>query len=271
MEPKTRQLVIINSIALVAVLVINFLSVWLPLNGNTPGALSDQYVNLFTPAGSTFSIWGFIYTGLLIWLGAQIAGLFSARWAERINPSVEKAGWLFTITCVLNAAWLFAWHWQLLGLSVAIMIGLLVTLIVLNEALLSGVGIWARLPFGIYQGWISVALIANVTAFLVSTGWHGGDSEALIATIMVVIGAVVALTMLLWKGNYGHALAVAWALYGVFLKRDGAPEPGSETIALIAKMCAVLLGLAVGYKVIDGMSNRIPNKPTASDEQLPPE
>lgn len=63
-------LAIVNVIAFVAVLVVNYLAVNLPIGGMTTGALSDLYPNLFTPAGLTFSIWGLIYlslAGFVIW------------------------------------------------------------------------------------------------------------------------------------------------------------------------------------------------------------
>lgn len=50
-----------NVLAFVAVLVVNYLAVTLPIGGMTTGALSDLYPNLFTPAGITFSIRGIIY------------------------------------------------------------------------------------------------------------------------------------------------------------------------------------------------------------------
>ena len=48
---------ITNIVAFAGVLVVNYLANALPIGGNTTGALSDLYPNLFTPAGLTFSIW----------------------------------------------------------------------------------------------------------------------------------------------------------------------------------------------------------------------
>ena len=139
--------------ALIGVLTINFLSVSLPLNGNTPGALSDLYPNLFTPAGSTFSIWGIIYTLLIIWVLAPFWGQESAK------RGAANIGNLFLYTCILNGAWLFAWHWQLTALSVAIMVALLLVLIRINVLLRDPAiqPFWA-LPFGVYQGWMKEIL-----------------------------------------------------------------------------------------------------------------
>ena len=61
-------LAILNIIGFLGTVVVNGLSNALPLNGKTAGELSDQYPNLFVPAGLTFSIWGVIYILLAIFV-----------------------------------------------------------------------------------------------------------------------------------------------------------------------------------------------------------
>ncbi len=249
MKIATRTLILANATAFAAVLVINYLANALPLNGKNTGELSNQYSNLFTPAGLTFSIWGIIYLWLLVFVGFQIAALFRPALAARVEPIVDKIGWLFVATCVFNVAWMFAWHWEQLGLSVVIMLGFLATLLRLNET--NGVGhskvnklekIIAHWPMGIYQGWITVATIANVTAFLVGNGWRGGNlSEATWAILMILIGAAAAVFILLRQNNLGHGLAVSWALLGIYLKRNDAPEIGSELVSMVAIGAMVLV------------------------------
>lgn len=51
---RLRQVVII--IALVSTVVINYLSNVLPINGITPGDISDRFPVRFTPAGYVFAI-----------------------------------------------------------------------------------------------------------------------------------------------------------------------------------------------------------------------
>lgn len=251
MKVVTRTLILANTFAFAAVLVINYLANALPLNGKNTGELSDQYPNLFTPAGLTFSIWGIIYLWLAVSIGFQIAALFRPTLAARVGPMVDKMGWLFVLTCVFNVSWMFAWHWEQLTLSVVIMLGFLATLLRLNETtgvgksktskLEKGISHW---PLGIYQGWITVATIANVTALLVGNGWRGGGlSEAFWAILMIITGAAVAVFILFRQNNLGHGLAVAWALLGIYLKRNGAPEPGSEMVgmAALAAMGLVLI------------------------------
>ena len=252
MKVATRTLIFANTLAFAGVLVINYLANALPLNGKNTGELSNQYPNLFTPAGLTFSIWGVIYLWLLVFVGFQIAALFRPTLAARIEPIVDKMGWLFVATCMFNVAWMFAWHWEKLGLSVVIMLGFLVTLLRLNET--NGVGHskvnkleknLAHWPLGIYQGWITVATIANVTAFLVGNDWRGGSlSEPFWAVLMVLVGAAAAVFILIRQNNLGHGFAVAWALLGIYLKRNGALETGSEWVGMVA-IGAMLLVLGI--------------------------
>jgi len=242
MKVATRTLILANTIAFAAVLVINYLANALPLNGKNTGELSNQYPNLFTPAGLTFSIWGIIYIWLLVFIGFQIAALFRPVLAARVEPIVDKIGWLFFATCIFNVAWMFAWHWEQLGLSVIIMLGFLATLLRLNE--INGTGhskanklekIIAHWPLGIYQGWITVATIANVTTFLVGNGWRGGGlGETFWAVLMILVGAAAAIFILFRQNSLGHGLAVVWALLGIYLKRNDAPEMGSEVVSIAA-------------------------------------
>jgi hypothetical protein len=230
-----RILILINTLAFAGVLWVNYLANALPLNGKTTGALSNQYPNLFTPAGLTFSIWGVLYLWLMIFTGVCLWGLLSSKTLQKVAPSIHQISLFFALGSLLNIAWIFAWHWEQLALSVAIMIGLLASLVVLNRQLYqpaSTTPTWIKIPFGLYQGWITVALIANVTAWLVALGWRGGVvSEGLWAVLMITAGTIIALFFGTKQRNLGHVIAVLWALTGIVLKRNGASEAGSAMVA----------------------------------------
>ena len=57
---------------------------------------------------------------------------------QRSNPRLERLGYLFVLSCALNVAWLFAWHFLLIPLSMLVMLGLLGTLIAIYERLETG-------------------------------------------------------------------------------------------------------------------------------------
>ena len=171
--------------------VMNYLANALPLNGKTTGQLSDAYPNLFTPAGVTFSIWGFIYILLLIFCVIQFTTSYQA--------AISRIGWLFGFTCVFNALWIVAWHYERLPLSLILMLGLLVSLIWINVFIRGLPDAFIKAGFGVYLGWICIATIANVSALLVNYGWGGfGISEQTWTIIMILVGAVI-VSLTIWR------------------------------------------------------------------------
>ena len=253
MPTNSRKFVLDHILALLAVLGVNYLAVALPLNGNTPGDLSDKYPNLFVPAGITFSIWGLIYTWLMVWVVLQVIALYRASLMTKLHNSLQRIGYWFVISCALNIAWLLAWHWEILWLSLLIMAALFLVLLKINLA------IWppenrlernlAHIPFGIYFGWISVALIANASAFLVGVGWDGfGFKEVTWAAIMVSIGIVQAAYVVLHTDNPGYGFAVAWALLGIYLKRVQEQEAPGLGILALSGAGALLVIMALRWR-----------------------
>jgi translocator protein len=243
---------ILNIVAFVAMIVVNGLADFLPINGQTTGQVSDQYPNLFTPAPVTFSIWLLIYSLLFLFCMYEGSTLFEDEkvTVDKKERVVEIIGYRFIVSCMLNIAWIIAWHYHLLLLSVIIMLGLLATLIGIFEKVHAAgtyAGRKARwfvyAPFSIYLGWISIAAIANITAWLVSIGWNGWNiAEWIWACIMIIVGTILAILMLLRRNNTFYALTVAWALLGIFLKQySGAPSLNIIAITAVSAGALLLL------------------------------
>ncbi len=261
-KPNIRILILVNTIAFVVMLAVNTLSNTLPLNGKTPAQISDLYPNLFVPAGGTFSIWGIIYTWLLVFVIWQIIALFSSKHLSNISPIIQKLGWAFVLTCIFNVAWLFAWHWAFLWLSVLLMLGLFSSLIALNLQMGQGFSKinttekWLiHAPFGIYMGWISVATIANITAVLVAQQWTGwGLTDANWAFFMILAGTLIASFVLRKQNNLFYGLAVLWALNGIRLKRATDISAISHQLelstsyAMIALLVVIVVKTRAWYK-----------------------
>ena len=256
MNTRYSTLVWANLLGFSAMVFVNFLSNSLPLNGKTPGQLSDEYPNLFVPAGLTFAIWGVIYTVLIIWVLVQAVGLFSQKQRTQVAPGVENIGWEFFLSCLLNIAWLFAWHWGQVGFSMVIMLTLLVRLIQINEKTLNGRAKTSSFEkrishtaFGLYQGWITVALIANITAFLVSIGWQGFDiPDARWAVALIAIGAGLAAYIVLSRNMLFHGLAVIWALLGIYLKRSAAGDAPMVEYAALTGMALLMVAIVLRFR-----------------------
>lgn len=249
-SPTLRAL---NVLLLLSTLVVNYLANALPLNGKNTGQLSDQYPNLFTPAGLTFSVWGVIYTGLMGFAIYQALPLFSRRWTTETTPAVAAVGWLFALTSVLNASWIFAWHYEYVTLSVGIMLGLLATLTALNLRLRGQrlAATWrtrwlVEVPFGLYWGWISIATIANVTAWLVDSGWSGlGLSETAWAVLLVAVGAAVTVLVLRRTHRWAYGAVVLWAFLGIVLKRRAEPGDADQPVVIAAGLAMLAVAFAL--------------------------
>lgn len=238
----------------VAMVAVNVLANALPIGGVTTGEASDAYANLFTPAGVTFSIWGLIYLLLLAYTLRQ----FGFRRQES-SPEREKllaaTGRYFIGTSLANIAWIFAWHYGLMWLSVLFMLTLLFFLIKIadgvNKAKLSLMDTLSiRLPFSVYFGWITVATIANITVFLVSLGWRGfGLAEAVWAVIILLIGACIGTLRMLKDKNIFYGSVLVWAYGGIWLKHTSPSGFNREhpAIILTATICIVLFSGAIGY------------------------
>lgn len=227
MKTKGKRILLafFNLLAYLGTITVNALANILPINGNTTGALSDLYPNLFVPAGLTFSIWGLIYILLGIFV---IYGLASAfRRSDDISAFIGRISIFFIISCAANAGWIIAWHYEYLGISLILMCILLISLISIYQRLeirKRGLSWQERIgwgiPFSIYLGWITVATIANVTALLVNIGWNGFGLSPIFWTILVIVVAtIITLLIIFTRQDVFFPLVIEWAFLGIILKR----------------------------------------------------
>jgi len=230
----------LNILFFAVMIVMNYLANALPINGKTTGAVSDAFPNLFAPAGVTFSIWGVIYLLLLVFCITQFTSSNQAV--------ISRIGWLFAVTCLFNAVWIVAWHYDRLPISVIIMLGLLVSLIWINIIIKDLPFSLIKAAFGIYLGWICIATIANVTALLVTKNWGGfGLSDETWTIIMIAVGALIT-ALALWKlDNPFIGLAVVWAFAGIMIKRQ-ADYRSIFIVAAVAMVVVTLLLLLAFFK-----------------------
>ncbi|MDR6193750.1 hypothetical protein [Siphonobacter sp. SORGH_AS_0500] len=248
-----KSLQVLNLLTFLVTIAANWAAVSLPLNNKTTKQLSDQYPNLFTPAGLTFSVWSVIYLSLGLFIIYQLKGLFNHQPHEYVRQVVARAsGWLIAAN-LLNASWIIAWHYEYVSLSVAIMLGLLVSLLVLLSKMFEVSSIetswWQRFvvrtPFGLYAGWISIATITNIAAWLVDMNWNQlGLSEETWAVIMIITGTILAQIVLFTYRSVAYGLVVIWALIGIILQRYQATEP-NMTIVYVSEICILVLTISV--------------------------
>ncbi len=195
------------------------------INGQTVGELSDKYANLFTPAGYAFSIWGIIFIGLLG------LGIFQVRRAYQTtvdNNFVTQIGPWLLLANVGNALWIWFWLQEYTGLSVLIMLVILIALTTLvirlniaTQARERAQILWIQTPISLYAGWIAVATIANISAYLAKLNWAGLLSESAWTVVMIIIATALNAWLLWTRRMSVYAGVGAWALMAIAVRHWG--------------------------------------------------
>lgn len=235
-------------------IIVNALANILPINGVNTGQVSDSYQNLFAPAGLTFSIWGVIYLLLALYTLYQI-GLFQKSGNTVKFKLLNKIGVIFSISSLVNTAWIFSWHYHLIPLSMILMLVILFCLILINqliknEQLIGREKLFIQLPFSVYFGWITVATIANATTLLVSLHWNGfGLSDATWAIIIIAVGMIIGLATMLKHRDNAYGLVLIWAYTGIWIKHISAGGFSGQypSVIMTVIICMVLFIIAEVY------------------------
>lgn len=195
---------------------INTLGAFGFINGLSQKEVSDAYPTLITPSPATFSIWGVIYALLLISLIFMIAKHKEERTANLIN-TISVPFW---ISCVINILWIIAFSYELIGISTILIVAFVVTLAVINRKLQTPDGIDQKvnaLAFGLYNGWLIIATVVNVAAYLVKLQWNGFGLAADVWAVMILIVALLLTGLIQWKlRNAALTLPLAWAYFGIW-------------------------------------------------------
>ena len=247
---------IANLAVIVAVIIWNYAANAIGINGNSVGSLSDRYDTLFTPAGYAFAIWGIIYLGLIAHGIFQVRSAFSPN---RDDTFISQMGPWFIIANLANAGWIWFWLTEQTGISVVMMLIILISLIILIIRLNMErwdaplpILAWVWWPLCLYSGWIAVATIANVAAYLKKSGWEFLFSDLTWAIIMVTVATLLNLFLILTRNMREFAAVGIWALLAIAVRHWGA-IPSLQWTALLG---AVVLFIAI---TIHGYRNRSTN------------
>ncbi len=216
MNEKLRQILVIA--ATVLTIAFNGLAGAGYVNNVSPATISDHYPSLITPAGYAFSIWGLIYLGMLA---------FSIYQALPSNlAKFRPIRHIYILSCVINCAWIFFWHREQIVLCLGIISALLGTLAIINIKLktteTNGEYWLAKVPFGIYFGWVTAATILNATLALVYLKVQvTAETASMLGAALLLIAAAIGVFVRIKIVNYFYPLAIAWALIAIALKQTG--------------------------------------------------
>jgi len=228
---RIKQVLVI--VATFGVIFINYLAGSGYINQQTPETISDKYPTLITPSGYAFAIWSLIYFGLVAFSIYQALPKNTGRFA--------KIRTVYILNCAANCVWIYLWHYEEILASLVVMFVLLGTLVFINVKLLkteSATEYWlARVPFGIYFGWITVATILNFTIALVYLNVKTSDfSTSILASVLIVAATLLGIIIRFKLVNVAYPLTIAWALTAIAVKQSG-----QTMIVIFAAFCVIAL------------------------------
>jgi hypothetical protein len=238
---------VLNTLALLGMLVLNGLAGSGKLNGKSMAELSAKYDTLLTPAGYAFAIWGFIFLLLIL--------LTAYQWIQVRQPDAPVHRitriWLL-VSHLANTTWVVVWMQEQLWLSVGVMLILLTSLVVMASRVAqlpaqhqTSNYIFVGLPIAVYLGWVSIATVVNIAAVLGSYL----DAETYAVQLAVTLGMLLLATgIYVFVMRFRYLGAVGWvgvwaftAIAMRFLDRE--PK--------VAFVAALLAGVLV---VVSGMN-----------------
>ena len=242
-----RQIVVLSAISfmLVSALLGTGLFGGTSVNDTQSGSLDSDSTYL-APAGPAFSIWSVIYAGLIAY------AVWQALPSQRANPRQRELGWLVALTAVLNGMWLVAAQFWVLGSTVIVIVLLLIALGftfhvavttrtpsdgALDSVLLDGVT-------GLHLGWVTLATVANTTAWLTATVPSDWERNAdLLGVLVLVVVGIIGLAIA-WASGWRvtPGLAIGWGLSWLAVGRL-TDEPHSTPIGVTAIIVAVIVAL----------------------------
>lgn len=211
------------------------------VNGVLTVDVSERYPTVVTPANWAFTIWIPIYAGLA---GFAIYQLLPAKLAQ--YRSVRT---LYLISCALNCLWLWLWYnFQIAG-TVVVILCLWAVLLLLaarfREASSFPDALFGKGVFGLYFGWITTVVLANISVLLVAQGFTiPANAFNAIGAVMLLVAAAAAVFARFRLRNFLFPLAVAWAAAGIGVAQSG------NTIIVVASALCLVVGLVMAISFV---------------------
>ena len=209
----------------------------------TNAELSEKYSTLITPIGWTFSIWGLIFILQFIWVLQQ----FYCSLPENYVQAVTTVRFNYVFTVLAQISWTLAFSNEMLELSLAMMLLILLNLFLITRSL-------ARLeppapatmasrflvelapalaflltesPFVVHFGWILAATFVNINVVLVSMNLENTVKYyAALGSVLALLLCTVVLAI--YSGAIVVPLVIVWALLGIYMALQ---EPSDGIVA----------------------------------------
>lgn len=243
---------VVNLLLVAAVIFISYYSSIVGINGQTQASVSEAYSSAFTPAGYAFSIWGAIFVMLVIVAVKDIRGVFFNGTQSTLSFNTG-----LSLALVLTFIWVLVWSYLQIGWSLVVMVAIFASLV---WAVLSSKErpVSANIALALYFGWISVALVANEAAWLVSLDLvgeikdegflHDPSFSVMQSALTLVVFALVLSFKSLRQGLepavFVYPLVGVWAYISILVK-NGVGNP--NLLVYVSAFFALILLLITGY------------------------
>lgn len=233
-----------------------------PIAEAVEGRLSAD-ATLLAPGTGAFAIWSFIYTALVVYAIWQLTPSASMSKTQRGFRPLAAA------SAILNALWIGVVQLGWLGASVLVILLLLAVLawlfMLMQSRIESPAERWIMaVTFGPYLGWVSVATVANIAAWLASRGF-GEDvpwATSLAAALVVIAALIGAATVVYSRGRLGAAMAMTWGIAWIGIGRSD----GGLLSAPVATTAFIAAGSLFVFSILAAVMWR--SRKTAA-EQVP--
>ena len=233
--------------ATIGTIAFNWLAASGYVNGVTPEVISNQYPTNITPAGYAFAIWSLIYLGLIAFSIYQLLPANILRFR-----SIRS---LYIMTCALNCGWIYFWHHDQIAICLALILGLLIVLLLINVKLRPFDSIadsaFVKAPFGIYFGWVTAASLINFAVLLVYQNVNLGSWASTVGAILILFAAAMGVLVRVRLTNYFYPLAIAWALTAIAVKQSG------QTLIVSAAAVGVIACLIASLSFVMNLNSSI--------------
>lgn len=182
----------------------------------------EDVINYTLPPDFVFAIWGIIYLGFLVYafIGLTKTGATDVQINKTAYPIAISIFLNFLWTVVVGAelwVWAYPLQWIMLAISIVIMLRW-----DLNKQSLTDFQKYMSIPFALYAGWLTVAMIPFTSDLLNKSGWNYEPFPPIIwALILYVVACVIVWAAFRKLKQPFYLLPLAWALFGYAIRFDG--------------------------------------------------
>lgn len=194
----------------------------------------EEVINYTLPPDFSFAIWGVIYLGFVIY------AFYGFRKNAAADVQLQKTAYPIALSIFLNLLWtilvgaeLWVWAYPLQWLMLVVAIIILFRWD-LDKHPLTHTQKYLSIPFALYAGWLTVAMIPFTSDLLNKSGWNYAPfSQQTWAVILYVAACVIVYWAYRNLKQPFYLIPLAWALFGFAIRFDALLQWVSAGLCLL--------------------------------------